>query len=133
MNHHPVPLKSSLLLALVAGLIAGACEKRDGDGDDYTKDCKSVGWKIFSCHNLATPEGSEYTLDCVARGKKVAKADETCGDLWVEAYSCVAALPCEEFNEWRDNHHSLKNDFPCKDEESAFDTECGDLPLWVDK
>ena len=74
------------------------------------------------------PENDNYRANCVARGKKIAKADETCGDLWAEALSCAAELPCEEFLMWMYPHDTKdpEKEYPCKDEEDAFDAECGD-------
>ena len=115
--------------AFMVGLASGAC---DPVQEPFADDCRKVGDKFSVCRNRSDDEADTYPQDCVARGKLVRDEDESCGALWSDAYACVAALPCEDFEVWRTSVHALDVDFPCNDEEYAFFAECPDLPLWSD-
>lgn len=120
---------TSFSLAFIIGLASGAC---DPEKEPFADECHKVGDQLAVCRDLPRDEGETYPQDCIARGKKVRAEDETCGDLWVDAYECVAALACEDFEVWRTSVHSDTVDFPCKDEEQAFLAACPGLPLWSD-
>jgi len=120
----------SLLLVFILGLTAGACDIQKDE--PFAEDCEEVEHDFYSCQNLSQDEGDTYFADCVARGKKVHKADDDCGQLWTEAYACVAGLDCDDFEIWRTMRSDPMLDFPCAEEGLAFLTQCPELPLYSD-
>jgi hypothetical protein len=117
--------------ALILAFASGACETQADE--PFANFCKEVSTDFYFCRNLPQDEGNNYVEQCVARGKKVREADEMCGQLWTDAYSCVAALSCEDFELWRTApHDDPMIDFPCADEGQAFLAQCPDLALWSD-
>ena len=120
----------SLLLVFTLGLTLGACETQEDA--PFAESCDEVGTYFHFCRNLSKDENDNYSQRGVARGKKVHKADDDCGQLWTEAYACVANLACEDFERWRTMNFDPMLDFPCAEEGLAFLTQCPELPLYSD-
>lgn len=99
----------------------------------YTKQCRKIEDNLSVCRNFARDEGEAYAASCIKRGNKVIAAEEHCGKLWGDAYTCVAELSCEDFEAWRTTRKDGSVDFPCLEEQQAFLSECPDLPLWSSK
>lgn len=136
--HRTIRLPSILvfLLTLVAGVIASACEK-DDEQDDKQDDarydsCANTIAKSDICSGLAWEGCGDCITECADRGAGVAAKDALCGELWLNAYACIAALSCDEYNLWRVGVPETAP-YPCDDEESAFREECPGLPLHRDE
>lgn len=119
--------RAALIIGLTGGLACGI-----QNNAPFAESCEQVEYDFYSCQNLSQDEGDTYFADCVARGKKVHSARRVCGQLWTEAYACVAALDCEDFELWRTMRSDPTLDFPCAAEGLAFLTQCPNLPLYSD-
>jgi hypothetical protein len=119
------------MACLVAGLAGSTCDK-SGERDPLEHYCEDVASRTSVCSNISFDgcEGADCFEPCLDRAHAAADFSEACGDLWIDIYECLVAMPCDGILAWGESLQNDSVDYPCGKLEVQFHEACPDVPLY---